>query len=69
MTFAPIGVRRVEGEVTGIGLAAQTLPYDRLVFALGSRLHHPNLAGLAESAFDVDTYNGGARLDGGFLAQ
>jgi NADH dehydrogenase len=70
----PVGVRRVEGEVAGIDAAAQvvtvrgadgeqTLPYDRLVFALGSQLVRPNLPGLAESAFDVDTYHGAARLD------
>src|SRR5262245_20621212 len=72
--LAPIGVQRVEGEVTDIDLAAQTvavttaggqltLPYDRLVFALGSQLRRPSLAGLAEHAFDVDTYDGGARLN------
>jgi NADH:ubiquinone reductase (H+-translocating) len=72
--LAPIGVYRVEGEVTGIDFAAQTvavttaggqvtLPYDRLVFALGSLLRRPSVAGLAECAFDVDTYSGGARLN------
>lgn len=70
----PIGVRRVEGEVTGIDLAARTvavrnqssrlaLPYDQLVFALGSQLVRPNIPGLAEHAFDVDTYNSAARLN------
>jgi NADH dehydrogenase len=64
----------VEAEVTGVDLAGQTvavttsggqrtLPYDRLVFALGSHLLRPNVAGVAEYAFDVDTYNGGARLN------
>jgi NADH dehydrogenase len=72
--LVPVGVQRVEGEVTGIDLAGQTaavttasgqltLSYDRLVFALGSQLLRPNVAGLAEYAFDVDTYNGGARLN------
>jgi len=67
----PVGVRRVEGGVAGGDLAGQTvavntasglqaLPYDRLVFALGSQLLRPNIAGLAEHAFDVDTYNGAA---------
>jgi NADH dehydrogenase len=70
----PVDVRRVEGEVTGIDLAGQavavtsasrplTLPYDRLVFALGSQLIRPDVAGLAEYAFDVDTYGGAARLN------
>jgi NADH dehydrogenase len=72
--LVPIGVQRVEAEVAGIDLAGQTvavttaggqriLPYDRLVFGLGSQLLRPNVAGVAEYAFDVDTYNGGARLN------
>lgn len=72
--LVPIGVQRVEGEVTGIDLLGQSvvvttaserlmLPYDRLVLALGSQLLRPNVAGLTEHAFDVDTYNGGARLN------
>jgi NADH dehydrogenase len=72
--LAPIGVRRVEGDVMGIDLAnrtvsvqtisgIQTLHYDRLVFALGSQLLRPKLAGLAEYGFDVDTYDGAARLN------
>jgi len=70
----PVGVQRVEGEVTSIDLARQTttvttasgqliLAYDRLVFALGSQLLRPKVGGLAENAFDVDTYNGGERLN------
>ncbi|MGK9167553.1 NAD(P)/FAD-dependent oxidoreductase [Inquilinus limosus] len=69
----PIGVRRVEGEVTGIDLGQRnvrcmisgegaTLPYDRLVFALGSRLVRPAIPGLAENGFDVDTFAGASRL-------
>jgi NADH dehydrogenase len=69
----PVGVRLVEGEVAGLDLAGQTvavrtaagtqsLTYDRLVFALGSQLVRPNLPGLAEHTFDVDTYQGAARL-------
>lgn len=70
----PIGVKRIEGEVIGIDLAHrevavkgraadQTLPYDRLVFALGSRLVHANIPGFEEHAFNVDTYNAGLRLN------
>jgi NADH dehydrogenase len=70
----PIGVRRLEGEVIDIHLTEQTvtvsaadgrrtIPYDRLVFTLGSQLLRPNLPGLAEHGFDVDTYLGAARLD------
>jgi NADH dehydrogenase len=72
--LGPVGIRRVEGEVVGIDLAKQavtvataggqrTLPYDRLVFALGSQLLRPNVPGLAEHGFDVDTYKGAARLN------
>jgi NADH dehydrogenase len=69
-----VGVGRVEGEAARIDLAGravtvttadgqQTLPYDRLVFALGSQLLRPAIPGLAEYAFDVDTYRGAARLN------
>jgi NADH dehydrogenase len=72
--LGPVGVRRVEGEVIGIDPAGQTvtvttadgqrtLPYDRLVFALGSQVLRPNVPGLAEHGFDVDTYTGAARLE------
>jgi NADH dehydrogenase FAD-containing subunit len=40
----------------------QTLCYDRLVYALGSQLLRPPIAGLAEHAFDVDTYHSAAKL-------
>jgi len=72
--FAPIGVRRLEAEVTGIDVSGRTvaytangtsrsITYDRLVFALGSRLAHPPVAGLADHAFDVDTYAAAKRLN------
>src|SRR5262245_47754243 len=72
--LGPVGVRRVEGEVADLDLTGQAvtvntedgpqaLPYDRLVFALGSQLLRPPVPGLAEHAFDVDTYNGAARLN------
>ena len=75
--LGPAGIRRVEGEVAGIDTSGQcvvlssadgplTLPYDRLVFALGSRLVRPPITGLAEHAFDVDTYAGAARLGAHF---
>jgi NADH:ubiquinone reductase (H+-translocating) len=68
----PIGVKRIEAEVTGIDLAQRrvtcagdspTIPYDRLVFALGSRLVRPAVPGLDTHAFDVDTYDAGGRLN------
>jgi NADH dehydrogenase len=69
----PIGVRLVEGEVADIDLAqrsvrcmvsgvATALPYDRLVFALGSGLARPAVPGLAEHGFDIDTFAGARRL-------
>jgi NADH dehydrogenase len=69
----PIGVRRVEGDVVDIrstereviveGTDAggpRTLSYDQMVFALGSQLVRPDLPGLAEHGFDVDTYGAGS---------
>ncbi len=69
----PVGVRRLEGKVTGIDVGTKavtydaegprTIGYDRLVFALGSRLARPNLPGLAAHGFDVDTYAAATRLN------
>jgi NADH:ubiquinone reductase (H+-translocating) len=72
--LGPIGVRRIEAEVTDIDFtrrqvacsmagASNLLPYDRLVFALGSRLARPPIPGLEAHAFDVDTYDAGCRLN------
>ena len=69
----PIGVKLVMAEVTDISVAdrlvtcasaegAVRLAYDRLVFALGSRLVRPPVPGLREYAFDIDTYAAAARL-------
>ena len=69
--LSPIGVRRLRGEVLDIDLdnrcitvggLSEPIGYDRLVLALGSRLDKPALPGLAEHAFDVDTYEGAVRL-------
>lgn len=72
--LAPVGVRRLEGAATGIDVASRTvtyeaqgeprrISYDRLVFALGSRLARPPIPGLAEYGFDVDTYDAAMRLN------
>ena len=66
----PAGVGHITADVTGIDTAAavvstasgQTLGYDRLVLAVGSRVAKPDLPGLAEFAYDVDTYDGAMRL-------
>jgi NADH:ubiquinone reductase (H+-translocating) len=75
----PIGVRLVVGKVVGLSVADRTVTcvegsqpsrvaYDRLVFALGSRLVRPPIPGLREHTFDVDTYEAaiclGAHLAG-----
>jgi NADH dehydrogenase len=66
----PVGIGHLTAEVTRIDSAQQmvstadgaSLNYDRLVFALGSRVAKPDLAGLAEFGYDVDTYDGAMRL-------
>lgn len=72
--LAPVGVRRLLGRVTGLDVASRTVTYgfdgvqqligyDRLVFALGSRLARPPIPGLAKYGFDVDTYDAAMRLN------
>src|SRR5258708_9491409 len=41
----------------------KTLSYDRLVMATGSRLFRPNIPGLAEHGFSVDSLHDAAALD------
>ncbi|MCP3371844.1 NAD(P)/FAD-dependent oxidoreductase [Bradyrhizobium cajani] len=70
----PIGVSHGIGEVEAIDPARhaislvtsrgeETLTYDRLVLALGSEVMRPDIPGLAEHAFDVDTYVAALRLE------
>ena len=70
----PIGVKIIKGEVTDIDVSQRrvacstvggmvSVTYDRLVFALGSRLVRPPIPGLEAHGFDVDTYEAGARLN------
>ncbi|RVU18720.1 NAD(P)/FAD-dependent oxidoreductase [Methylobacterium oryzihabitans] len=71
--LGPIGVRRIEGRVTGIDAGARRvavqprtgpalrLPYDRLILAAGSALVRPPVPG-ADAAFDVDTLDGARAL-------
>src|SRR4051794_20796712 len=69
----PIGVRWLVGTVTEIDTAtravtydtaqgSQRISYDRLVFALGSRVARPPVPGLPEHAFDIDTYHAALHL-------
>jgi len=70
----PIGVTHGLGEVEAIDPVHRqvslvtsggeaTLSYDRLVLALGSEVMRPDIPGLADHAFDVDTYTAALRLD------
>lgn len=70
----PVGVNRVEAEATEIDFAGRQVfcsgtagsslvRYDRLVFALGSRVARPSIPGLETFAYDVDTYDAGYRLN------
>jgi NADH dehydrogenase len=66
----PAGIGHTTADVIGIDPAQRTvstadgatLRFDRLVFALGSSVAKPNLPGLSEFGFDVDTYDGAMRL-------
>lgn len=71
--LAPVGVRLVVADIVGLNIADRTVdyvaagtparfPYDRMVFALGSRLVRPPIPGLREYSFDVDTYEAAMRL-------
>jgi NADH dehydrogenase len=61
----PVGVGHITAEVTAIDPMSRTVKtsagshaYDRLVVALGSQVVKPDIPGLREFGFDVDTYDG-----------
>jgi NADH dehydrogenase len=69
----PVGVSHVVAAVTAIDSAAHTVTatvggrprtygYDRLVLAAGSLVAKPDIPGLGEFGFDVDTYDGAVKL-------
>jgi NADH:ubiquinone reductase (H+-translocating) len=66
----PAGVAHVVAEVTAIDTGARTVAasngatygYDRMVLASGSHVVKPDIPGLREFGFDVDTYDGAIRL-------
>lgn len=71
----PAGIRLVMGEVTAIDPVARsvevndtTLRYDRLILAAGSRLSRPEIPGLAEHGFSIDTWDDAAALEDHFRA-
>ncbi|NMM83201.1 NADH dehydrogenase [Rhodococcus sp. SRB_17] len=70
----PVGIAYVAADVTAIdtdartvstnvGGQAQAYSYDRLVLAAGSRVVRPDIPGLWEFGFDVDTYDGAMKLE------
>ncbi|MCW8085270.1 NAD(P)/FAD-dependent oxidoreductase [Sabulicella glaciei] len=72
--LAPIGVKRLDGAVSAIDTQRRAvalrsscgigeLRYDRLILAAGSALQRPAIPGFAEHSFDVDSYDGAARLE------
>ncbi|WP_298872569.1 NAD(P)/FAD-dependent oxidoreductase [uncultured Bradyrhizobium sp.] len=75
----PIGVAHGIGEIEAVDPGRrlislvtrngeETLSYDRLVLALGSEVMRPDIPGLAEHAFDVDTYAAALRLEGHLIS-
>ncbi len=67
----PAGVDHVTAEVTAIhpesrsvDTSVGTRTYDRLVVALGGQIAKPDVPGLQDFGFDVDTYDGAKRLQG-----
>jgi NADH:ubiquinone reductase (H+-translocating) len=65
----PAGVAHITADVTAIDAISRTVKssvgthvYDRLVVALGSRVVKPDIPGLREFGFDVDTYDGAMAL-------
>jgi len=69
-----VGVRHIAAELRDIDFAdrrivcsgadaPESLSYDRLVFALGSRVVRPPIPGLDVHAYDVDTYEAASRLN------
>jgi NADH dehydrogenase len=66
----PAGVEHVVAEVDAIDTDARsvsttsgaTYSYDRLVLAAGSQVRKPEVPGLREFGFDVDTYDGAVAL-------
>ncbi len=65
----PVGVKHIIGEVTAIDALARIVEssagaqhYDRLVLALGSQVVKPDIRGLREFGFDIDTHDAASRL-------
>ena len=73
--LGPVGIPLMVGDVAGIDVqgwtlsvatgdgATETVAYDSLILAAGSRLHRPAIPGLAQHAFDIDTFDAADRFD------
>ncbi len=67
--LGPVGVGHIAADVTAVDPALRTVTYsggvhhyDRLVVAVGSALVKPDIPGLAEFGFDIDTFDGAMKL-------
>jgi NADH dehydrogenase len=67
--FDPVGIKHITGEVTAIDASARIVEsragaqrYDRLVLAVGSQVVKPDIVGLREFGFDIDTHDAASRL-------
>ena len=65
----PVGIEHITGEVTAIDAPARKVEstagshrYDRLVVALGSQVAKPDIPGLREFSFDIDTHDAASKL-------
>jgi NADH dehydrogenase len=65
----PVGIKRITGEVTALDASARIVEstagshgYDRLVLAVGSQVVKPDIPGLREFGFDIDTHDAAIRL-------
>ena len=68
--LTPLGVKLVIGEISSIETQVQQVmvdsqsiyPYDKLIIATGSHLDMPDIPGLQDYSFNVDTYAAATRL-------
>jgi NADH:ubiquinone reductase (H+-translocating) len=71
--LGPAGVRLIQAKATNIDHVNrrlqvegdgvdEALDFERLILAVGSELLRPNIPGLHEHSFDVDTYGGACKL-------
>jgi len=73
--LGPVGIPLIVGDVSGIDVdnrivnvatdngATESVAYDRLILGAGSQLNRPPIPGLAEYAFDIDTFGAAERFD------